>query len=197
MNYGDYAYIEAFPGGMFGFFPASNLARQRQIFEIWIRPVVPVNAQMALRIAVYELGRLVRNGLTREEFEATRDYLMKNVYVMTARQDDQLGYALDSRWYGIDEFTSHMRDALSKLTVEDVNRAIARHLSADRLSIVIVTKDAAGLKQALASDAFSPIKYDGEKPTALLEEDRIVGALKLNVPADRIKVTPIDEVFAR
>ena len=197
MNYGDYAYIEAFPGGMFGFFPASNLARQRQIFEIWIRPVVPVNAQMALRIAVYELGRLVRNGLSREEFEATRDYLMKNVYVMTARQDDQLGYALDSRWYGIDEFTSHMRDALSKLTVEDVNRAIARHLSADRLSIVIVTKDAAGLKQALASDAFSPIKYDGEKPTALLEEDRIVGALKLNVPAERIKVTPIDEVFAR
>ena len=62
---------------------------------------------------------------------------------------------------------------------------------------MIVTKDAAGLKQALASDAFSPIKYDGEKPAALLDEDRIVGALKLNMPADRIKVTPIDEVFAR
>jgi zinc protease len=182
---------------MFGFFPAPNLARQRQIFEIWIRPVVPVNAQMALRIAVYELGRLVRNGLTREEFEASRDYLMKNVYVMTARQDDQLGYALDSRWYGIGEFTGYMRDALSKLTVEDVNRAIARHLSADRLSVVIVTKDAAGLKQALASDAFSPMKYDGEKPAALLEEDKIVGAVKLNIPATRIKVTPISEVFAR
>jgi zinc protease len=197
MNYGDYAYIEAFPGGMFGFFPAANLARQRQIFEIWIRPVVPVNAQMALRIAVYELGRVVRDGLTRSEFEATRDYLMKNVYVMTARQDDQLGYALDSRWYSIGEFTGYMRDALRKLTVEDVNRAIARHLSADRLSIVVVTKDAAGLKQALASDAFSPIKYDGEKPAALLEEDKIVGALKLSVPSERIKVTPINEVFAR
>jgi zinc protease len=197
MNYGDYSYIEAYPGGMFSSVPAPNLARQRQIFEIWIRPVVPANAQMALRIAVFELQKLVRNGLTREEFEATRDYLMKSVYVMTARQDEQLGYALDSRWYGIGEFTAYMRDALQKLTVEDVNRAIARHLSADRLSIVVVTKDAAALKQALVSDASSSIKYDGEKPAALLEEDKIVGALKLNVPADRVRVTPIGEVFAR
>ena len=43
INYGDYAYIEAFPEGMFQFFPDPNIARQRQIFEIWIRPVVPVN----------------------------------------------------------------------------------------------------------------------------------------------------------
>jgi zinc protease len=197
MNYGDYAYIEAYPGGMFSSVPAPNLARQRQLFEIWIRPVVPVNAQMALRIAVYELQKLVRDGLTREEFEATRDYLMKSVYVMTARQDEQVGYALDSRWYGIGEFTAYMRDALRKLTVDDVNRAVARHLSADRLSIVIVTKDAAALKQTLVSDAFSPIKYDGEKPAALLDEDKVVGALKLNLTADRIRVTPIAEVFAR
>jgi zinc protease len=197
MNYGDYAYIEAYPGGMFSSVPAPNLARQRQIFEIWIRPVVPANAQMALRIAVFELQKLVRSGLTRAEFEATRDYLMKSVYVMTARQDEQLGYALDSRWYGIGEFTAYMRDALQKLTVEDVNRAIARHLSADRLSIVVVTKDVAALKQALVSDAVSSIKYDGEKPPALLDEDKVVGALKLNVTADRVRVTPIAEVFAR
>src|SRR5262249_40431126 len=80
MNYGDYAYIEAFPRGMFTFFPAPNLGRHRQIFEIWIRPVVPVNAHMALRTAVYELGRLVHDGLTPAEFDATRNYLMKNVY---------------------------------------------------------------------------------------------------------------------
>ena len=36
---------------------------------------------------------------------------MKNVYVMTATQDQQLGYALDSWWYGIGEFTTYMRDA--------------------------------------------------------------------------------------
>ena len=116
MNYGDYAYIEAFPRGMFQFFPDPNIVRQRQIFEIWIRPVVPVNAHMALRIAIHELDGLIQNGLSAEEFETTRDYLMNNVYVMTARQDQQLGYALDSQWYGTGEFTDTLRKQLQALT---------------------------------------------------------------------------------
>jgi zinc protease len=197
MNYGDYAYIEAFPGGMFQFFPDPNIVRQQQLFEIWIRPVVPVNAHMALRLAVFELRKLVANGLTPAAFTATRDYLMKNVYVMTARQDQQLGYALDSRWYGIGEFTKYMRDALEALTVEQVNAAIKRHLSAADLSIVFVTKDAAALKQALASDAPSPIRYDGEKPQSLLDEDKVVGALKLQIRPENIAITPVAEVFAK
>ncbi len=198
MNYGDYAYIEAFPRGMYQFFPDPDIARQQQIFEIWIRPVVPVNAHMALRIAVYELQKLIDNGLTKADFEATRAYLMKNVFVMTARQDQQLGYALDSKWYGIPEFTKYMRDALQKLTVDDVNAAIRKRLTAKNLDVVIVTKDAQELKQALASDAFSPIAYDAaDKPKALLEEDKVIGALKLGIPADNVKITPIAEVFAR
>ena len=197
INYGDYAYIEAFPRGMFQFFPDPNIARRRQLFEIWIRPVVPANAHMTLRIAIHELGQLIDQGLTRTQFEETRDYLMKNVYVMTARQGQQLGYALDSRWFGIGEFTQYMRERLSALTVEQVNTAVKRHLTARDLSIVIVTKDAAGLKRALVSDAPSAIRYDGEKPAALLEEDKVIGALTLHIPADRIAITPISDVFGR
>jgi zinc protease len=197
MNYGDYAYIEAFPRGMFRFFPDPNLGRRAQIFEIWIRPVVPDNAQMALRIAVAELDKLVANGLTQEEFEKTRDYLRKNVFVMTATQDEQLGYALDSKWYGIGEFTSTMREQLARLTRDDVNAAIRKALSPKNLSVVIVTKDARGLKEKLLSDAFSPIKYDGDKPAELLEEDKVIGARKLGVSPDHLKITPVEEVFAR
>jgi zinc protease len=197
MNYGDYAYIEAFPRGMFQFFPDPNIARRRQIFEVWIRPVVPLNAHMALRIALHELDRTITNGLTEADFQRTRDYLMKNVYVMTARQDQQLGYALDSSWYGIPEFTSYMREQLGKLTLDQVNAAIRRHLNARNVSVVFITQDAEGLKRALVSDAPSPIKYDGEKPQALLDEDKVIGAMKLNVAADKVVVTPIEDVFAR
>ncbi len=197
LNYGDYAYIEAFPRGMFQFFPDPNVARRRQIFEMWIRPVVPVNAHLSLRIAIHELDELVRNGLTQEEFESTRDYLISNVYVMTARQDQQLGYALDSQWYGIGEFTDFMRKALQKLTRDEVNQAAKTHLDARNLSIVYITKDAAGLKQALVSDAFSPIRYDGEQPSDLLAEDKVIGARKLNIAVEKVAVTPIDQVFAR
>jgi len=197
LNYGDYAYIEAFPRGMYQFFPDANVVRSRQIFEIWIRPVVPANAHMALRIATYELKALVDHGLTREQFEATREYLMKNVYVMTARQGQQLGYALDSKWYGIGEFTKFMRERLQALSLDQVNAAIKQHLSGKNMSIVIVTKDAAGLKRALVADAPSSIKYDGEKPESLLAEDRTIGSLKLNLAPQAVTITPIADVFAK
>lgn len=196
MNYGDYAYIEAFPRGMFQFFPNPNLGRKAQLFEVWIRPVAPENAHMALRIALTELDKVIQGGLTKEQFEITRDYLMKNVFVMTATQDQYLGYALDSQWYGTPEFTKLMRDGLSKLTAEDVNAAIKKHLSAKNLSVVFITKDAAGLKEKLVSDAFSPIKYDGDKPKSLLDEDQVIGNMKLGIKADAVKITPATQVFA-
>jgi zinc protease len=90
-----------------------------------------------------------------------------------------------------------MRERLQKLTVEEVNAAITRHLSARDLSIVMVAKDAASLKQTLTADAFSPIKYDGEKPQALLDEDRVIGARKLDIAPARVHITPIADVFAR
>jgi zinc protease len=197
MNYGDYAYIEAFPRGMFGFFPSPNLGRKSQIFEVWIRPVAPQNAHMALRIALTELGKLIDKGLTREQFEATRDYLMKNVFVMTATQDAQLGYALDAQWYRTPEFTQMMRDGLSKLTAADVNAAMRRHLSAQNLSVVFITKDAAGLKEKLVSDAFSPISYDAQKPQALLDEDKAIGSMKLGIRPEAVQITPAAQVFAQ
>ncbi len=197
MNYGDYAYIEAFPRGMFQFFAEPNVARQRQIFEVWIRPVVPAHAHMAVRIALHELRTLVARGLTADEFAATRDYLMKNVYAMTARQNEQLGYALDSQWYGIGEFTDYMRSALRRVTREQVNAAVRKHLGSDGVSMVIVTKDAAALKQALASDAPSTIQDQGARPQPLLDEDQVIGALELKIAAENIAITPIAEVFAR
>jgi zinc protease len=197
INYGDYAYIEAFPRGMFQFFPDPNVARQKQVFEVWIRPVVPENAHMALRIALYEVDKLVKNGLTQEEFEATRDYLMKNVYVKTSTANQQVGFALDSRWYGIGEYTAYMRAALGKLTVDDVNRAIRTHIHPQDLRVVAVTKDAEGLKRQLVSDAVSTMKYEAEKPQELLDEDKVIGALKLGIRAEAVHVIPIDEVFRR
>lgn len=197
MNYGDYAYVEAFPRGMFQFFPDPNLGRRAQLFEIWIRPVQPQNAHMALRIALHELRKLHDDGLTQEEFEATRQYLSKNVFVMTATQDQQIGYALDSRWYGTPEFTAYVRDGLAKLTLADVNRAIRTHLDPANLSVVVVTKDAPGLAAALAADGVSTVKYEAEKPKALLEEDARIGAEKLGVARDAIRITPVDRVFAK
>jgi zinc protease len=116
---------------------------------------------------------------------------------MTATQDQQLGYALDSQWYGIPEYTAYMRDKLSKLTVADVNAAIRKHLSGQDLQVVMITRDATGLAQKLASDTAPPIKYDAEKPKLLLDEDQLIGAMKLGIRPEAIRITPVEEVFSK
>jgi zinc protease len=152
---------------------------------------------MALKIALHEVRQLVDRGLSAEDFETTREYLSKNVFVMTATQDQQLGYALDSQWYGIPEFTAYMRERLAKLTLADVNAAIRKHLSGQDLQIVAITRDAQGLAAALSGDAPSTIKYDAPKPQELLDEDRVIGAVRLGLSQEAVRITPVDEVFAR
>jgi zinc protease len=196
LNYGDYAYIEFFtnPGGQF--FPSPNIARRTQAFELWIRPVVPANGQMAMRLALYELQQLIDHGLSQEDFESTRDYLMKNAYLVTATQDQRLGYALDSWWFGMPEYTEALRGAYAKLTRDDVNRAVKKYLSAKDLSVVVITKDAEAFRDLLLKDEPSSIHYDAPKPE-LAEEDRIIGSYKLGLRPENVKITPVDDVFAK
>ena len=89
-----------------------------------------------------------------------------------------------------------MRSNHEKLTVDDVNKAIQKHLSAKNLHVVFITKDATGLKEKLIADAFSPIKYDAKATKELLDEDLHIGNIKLGIKADSITITPADKVFA-
>src|SRR5919205_3747066 len=181
LNYGDYAYIEYFPRGMFQFEPDPNLARSSQIFQIWIRPVEPQNGLFALRAALFEYDKLVREGMPQKDFEDIRNFLTKYANVLTATQDARLGYALDSRYYGTPDFSAYVRDRLSKLTLADVNRAIRQYLKTDRMRVVVVTKDAEALRDAIVQGAPSPIKYNSPKPQEILEEDKVIEAYKIDV----------------
>jgi zinc protease len=195
LNYGDYAYVEYFPRGMFQFTPDANLGREQQIFQIWIRPVEPANGQFVLRAALYEYDKLVRDGMSKETFEITREFLSKYVNVLTATQDAQLGYALDSRYYRIADFPTYMRAQLAKLTQEDVNRAIKQYLKSDAMRIAIVTKDATGLRDAILSNRLSPITYNSPKPKEITDEDKIIEVYKIVVKPDDVVIVPVDKVF--
>ncbi len=196
LNYGNYAYTEAFPGGMSQFFPDPNRWRRAQLFEIWIRPVAPQHAVFALKAALHELGGLLDRGLSPEEFETTREYLSKNVYVMTKTQDQQLGAALDAVFSGTGDFVQTTQAALRDLTVDQVNAALRRHLSAQNLSVVMITKDAEALRSELLSGAHTAIEYESPKADWVIAEDQEIGAIALGLSAERVRITPLEDVFA-
>jgi zinc protease len=195
MNYGDYSYIEYFPRGMFRNIPETNLGRQQQIFQVWIRPVRPEQAHFATRTAVYELEKLIENGLSQKDFDATKNFLLKYVNILSANQNRQLGHALDSKYYNVGEFTKMMKTNLNKLTLSEVNNIIKKYLQKDNIKFVFIAKDAKDLKDRLVNNTTSPIEYDAEKPADILEEDKIIQDYKLPFTAEKVKIIKLKEIF--
>ena len=195
LNYGDYAYIEYFPNGMYQFEPDPNIARHDQIFQIWIRPVEPPTAVFTLRLAMFELDKLVKHGISQTDFEKTRSFLSKYVNILTKTKSAELGYAIDSQYYGMPEYNQYLKAALAKLTVDDVNRAVKKYLHADKLQIVGIAKDASGIKTALTSAAATPIHYNAPKPQDVMDEDKTVDSWPLGLKAEDVTIVPVSTVF--
>src|SRR5690606_23645439 len=101
LNYGDYAYVEAYPNGGNRNAPPWGVGRKNQIFEVWIRTLPNDNAVFAIRAALREVQRLVDTGMTQEEFELTRNFLKKYHLHFAETTEDRLGWRIDDAFYGI------------------------------------------------------------------------------------------------
>ncbi|HRQ64891.1 MAG TPA: pitrilysin family protein [Xanthomonadaceae bacterium] len=196
MNYGNYAYVEYFPNGMYLTLPEPNYARRHDLFQIWLRPLRDNNdAHFATRAAMHELQQLIEHGLSAEQFEAIRSFNMKYVAQLAGDQRKQLGFALDQRFHGIDgSFADYVRAGLESLSVDDFNAAVRRHLKLDDIQFVFIAKDAADLAARLDENRPSPMSYNSEKPAELLTEDETISVLDLGL-SGHVTVRPVAEVF--
>ncbi len=197
MNYGDYSYIEAFPNGGRRQMPPTNVVRQKQIFEVWIRTLPNEQAHFALRAAVRELDQLVENGMSEAEFKLTRSFLSKYRLHFASTTLDRLGYAVDDYHYGI-ESPGHLArfgEMMRSITREEVNAAVRKHLGGQKLQIAIVTGEAERLRKALAEDSPSPMQYASEKSPELLAEDKEIAAYPLEIDAETIAVVEVSQIF--
>jgi zinc protease len=195
INYGDYAYIEYFPRGGQLLEPSPNLARSSQAFQIWIRPAEPPQAAFTLRLAFYELNKLIKEGISQADFDRTKEFLAKYVNVLTKTKRAELGYAIDSLYYGIPNYNAYIKDALAKLTREQLNAAIRKHIRADRLQIVAVSANAEELKKQIVGAGPSTIQYNTPKPADILAEDKIAGAFDIGLRPQDVTIVAVGKVF--
>ena len=158
LNYGDYSYVEHFAQDGASTFALPNVPRRRQAFTIWIRPVAAEHAHFAIRLAVRELRRLVREGLSEPAFEETRAFLLNYSKLWTQTPARRLGFAMDGAYYGGKSLVDELAERLPRMTVGDVNGAIARHLRPENLGIAVIADpervpgfvEAARLERAVA-----------------------------------------------
>ncbi len=196
LNYGDYSYIEDFIQDGQTTFPVPNNPRRQQYFSIWIRPVPADKAVFALRAALWELERLVLDGMSRAQFEATRSFLLNYSKLWVQTQSRRLGYAIDGQFYGQRDLVTELAERLPKLTLEQVNAAVRKHLKKGGMKVAIVAKDAAGLREMLISGKPSPIAYDTlGTPPEVLAEDKTIAAFPLTNVS--VQIVPVEKLFEK
>ena len=210
MNYGDYSYIEWYNNGGGFMLPPSGVPRQSNYFSLWIRPVQIAkqlnqqyaelsdikigHAHFALRMAVREVDKMIKEGITKEDFEATRAFLKSYIKLYVQTPNEQLGYLMDSKFYGRNDFISEVDKEMAKLTVKDVNAAVKKYWRVNNMFVTIVTdkSEAEELAKSLKENTPSPMAYSNAVkaglPKEVLDEDDIVANYKLNVK----KVTIVD-----
>jgi zinc protease len=216
MNYGDYSYIEWYEAGGQNMLPLPGVPRHANYTSIWLRPVQIAEGlrkqyptemgdlkvgqgAFALRLAVREMENMVKNGLSAEDFDLTRTFLRSYTKLYAGTPARQLGFLLDSKFYGLNDYLGQLDAQLAKLTRDDVNQALKKHWQTQNMYVTIVTDDseAQPLAEVLRQNTPVPMSYtkavrDG-LPAPVLAEDEQVTSYKLNVTD--VKVIDTKDTF--
>ncbi len=217
MNYGDYSYIEWYENGGGNMLPVSGTPRQMNYFSIWLRPVQTAkslksqypgldslkegHARFALKMALREYSQIINNGLTQEQFEETRNFLLSYTKLYIETTSKKLGFLMDSKFYGRTNWIAELEKEFQHLKLEDVNTAMKNYWLKDQMNIVIITdkSEVEGLKAGLESGSPATMVYSPALQSSLPEEiyvdDREVSIFPM--PVVEVHVINSNETFGK
>ena len=215
MNYGDYSYIEWYSEGGGNQLPPSDVPRASNYWSIWIRPVQIASqlksqyeeladievghAHFALRMAIREFDLLIKKGMSEEAFETTKTFLRSYTKLYAQSPAQQLGWLMDSRFYGRTDYLAELDALLKHVTLEQVNTAIRKHWQTENMFVTIITdeSEAKPLADALINNTPSPMSYSNlvkaGLPAEVLAEDDGVAVYPLNIK--KVTIVPSADTF--
>ncbi len=215
MNYGDYSYIEWYSAGGRNQLPPSGVPRTSNYWSIWIRPVQIAtqlqsqypeladisigHAHFALRMAIREFDLLIKNGMNEEDFLATKTFLRSYSKLYAQSPAQQLGWLMDSRFYGRTDYLAELDSMLKEATLEQVNTALRKYWQTQNMYVTIVTDkgEAQPLADSLINNTTSPMSYSNlvksGLPADILAEDEVVADYHLNIK--KVTIVPSADTF--
>jgi zinc protease len=197
LNYGDYAYIENFIQEGWSTFPLANIPRRQQHFELWLRPVKPANSLFALRAALFETDKLIRDGIPQPAFDATRTFLANYSNLWAQDVSRRLGYAIDAVVTGKD-MVKELQARLPKMKKSEVDAAARKYLSVEGVTIAIVAEKGQAVADALMSGGPTGITYDtAGTPPDVVAEDDLIKRFPVPVEKENVRVVPVDKLFEK
>ncbi len=196
LNYGDYAYAEYFRQEGGGSYPRVNVGRSRQQFSIWIRPVEHQNRVFAIRTALWEVDKLLKNGLTDEEITRAKGFLDGYTRLWEMTTSRRIGFALDDAFYGTSNHLDNSRKRFTTATAGQVNAELRKWIDPSKLRFAIITTDAEAMKRALTSGEPSPIDYPTPKSDEVLAEDKRFIGMPLGLKPEDVMIVKAGDMFA-
>lgn len=188
LNYGDYAYVEPHVERPTSSLPEQGVLRSQNRFAIWIRPTSLEDGPFALKLALHEVERWVESGLTREELDDVRAWMIGALAVGAADPGRRLAYALEAEVTGTPDLLRWLPGALEALTLEEVNAAIAAHVRPDDLRVVAVSGEAEALVARLLDPAPTPA-------TAPRPDDEAIAARPIGLAPEHAWTAAADGFF--
>jgi zinc protease len=153
-------------GWSYGAYSSLPVDRKRRGFSMWAFPKASdAGACLALELGMLE--NWCAHGVTSEELEWAKKYLVRSHAFAIDTASKRLGLALDEQIYDLSPgYYSNYVENVERVTLEDANRAVARRIVPQHLLIVVVgtAKDIRGDVEAAIGDLAGTevIRFDTE-----------------------------------
>lgn len=134
-------------GWSYGASSSLPIDRKRQAFSLWTFPKSE-DAAACIRLELELLEKLIEKGVTKSEISAAKRYLSNSHVFSVDTAAKRASLALDAQIYHLPEgYFDEYLQRISACTLEEVNAAIKRRLSAEDLLICVV-----GTKESILQD---------------------------------------------
>ena len=194
LSYGAYSYIEHFEQAGWGKLVAPNIPRLLQYFSMWTY-VKSLNAKFAIKLCLKELTDLVREGISEDRLEFTRNFEENQFAFQIETPERKLGLLLDDEFYGTPGFLESYERSVGRVTRAEASAAARVYLSPESIAIVALVSDGEQFKMELLSDQ-TVIEYPSQADTtALRDEDTKIKAFDLGLREEDFEIVKASELF--
>ncbi|MCD6036091.1 MAG: insulinase family protein [Rickettsiales bacterium] len=134
LAYSVYTYLDMYPSGgaIKGYVATKN-----------------VHIAKSMDVISKQIGRMQNEGITAEELQQAKDYLLGSLPIKLSSNDALVGYLMSMRLEGLPrEFMDQRNGLIQKVTLEDVNRVARQLLRSENMLVVQVGGAVEGVSKA-------------------------------------------------
>lgn len=154
-------------GWSYGAYSSLPFDRQRRSFSMWTFPKA-TDAAPCIRLQLELLEQWIEEGVTSEELAWAQGYLVRSFAFSVDSAGKRAEQELDAQLFGLPEgYYERYRERVAAVTVEEVNAAIRRRISAENLLVTVVGTESeigSGVREAIGElSASEVIPYTREE----------------------------------